>query len=145
MIHLFRKLVVLGVIAACSSAAAQDNAATKFALELNAAKNTEAGSCRLVYVASNETGTALERTAFEVAIFDAEGIVDRVLVLEFGALVAGKTRVLQFDLPEMACDGIGRIVVNDVAACTTAQDGNESGVCMQSLEATTRTSFEFGI
>jgi len=114
-----------------------------FALELNSAKDTEAGSCRLTYVAANQTGTALERTAYEVAVFDADGAVTRLLVLEFGDLVEGKTKILQFDLGNTACSSISRIIVNDAAACII--DGAESPICMQAINASSRTAIQFGI
>jgi hypothetical protein len=126
------------------AAQAQDDAA-QFTLELNAATETEAGSCRLTYVASNQSDVALDRTAYEVAIFDAQGIVTRLLVLEFGALIEGKTKILQFDLAGSACGSISRIVVNDVAACTVAGTSDETDVCMAGLAASSRTAIQFGI
>lgn len=125
------------------ASSAQD--ATSFSLELNAAADTTAGSCRLTYVASNQSDVALDRTAYEVAVFDAEGTVTRLLVLEFGALIEGKTKILQFDLSETACADISRIVVNDVAACTATADGAESAVCLSGLAASSRTAIQFGI
>lgn len=131
-------------MAVAAPALAQD-AAQQFTLELNAAAETDTGSCRLTYVASNQTDTALDRTAYEVAVFDAQGVVTRLLVLEFGALVEGKTKILQFDLSSTSCGSISRIVVNDVAGCTVAGGSEESGVCMANLAASSRTAIQFGI
>ncbi|MFK7836777.1 MAG: hypothetical protein AB8B60_11190 [Sulfitobacter sp.] len=128
-------------VAGTSPASAQDTAT--FSLELNGAAETEAGSCRLTYVAANQTGAALERAAYEVAVFDAQGSVTRLLVLEFGDLVEGKTKILQFDLSGTPCGGISRIVVNDAAACTVG--GAEAQICMQTLSASSRTAIQFGI
>ena len=114
-----------------------------FSLELNGATETEAGSCRLTDVAANRTGNALDRTAYEVAVFDSQGAVTRLLVLEFGDLVEGKTKILQFDLAGTPCGAIARIVGNDAAACVVA--GAESPICMQSLTASSRTAIQFGI
>ena len=109
------------------------------------AADTSAGSCRLTYVAANMSDTALDRTAYEVAIFDAEGVVTRLLVLEFGALIEGKTKILQFDLAETDCASISRIVINDVAGCTRASDGQESDLCLNGLTASSRTDIDFGL
>lgn len=133
-------LSLVGAVQAQAQSAEQ-----QFTLELNAAAETDAGSCRLTYVASNQTDTALDRTAYEVAVFDAQGVVTRLLVLEFGALVEGKTKILQFDLASTACSSISRIVVNDVAACTVSGSGETSGVCMAGLAASSRTAIQFGI
>ena len=123
---------------------AQETAA-QFTLELNAAAETEGGGCRLTYVASNRSDFALDRTAYEVAVFNAEGVVQRLLVLEFGALVSGKTKVLQFDLAGSPCASISRIVVNDVAACTLEATSEPSDVCLDGLSASSRTAIQFGI
>lgn len=116
----------------------------QFQLDLNAVSETEAGDCRLTYVATNQSGTALQRASYQIALFDGEGVVSRLLVLEFGALVEGKTKVLQFDLTGTPCGAISRIVVNDAPACT-ASDGNESQLCMSNLAASSRTAIQFGI
>lgn len=89
-------------------------------LELNTAQDVE-GGCRLTYVATNATAIGLERSAFEVAVFDGNGIVKRLFVLDFGFLPAGKTRVVQFDLPEQGCADISRISVNGPVECASAQ------------------------
>ena len=122
-----------------SSAIAQDSS---FALELNNASEIENG-CRLTYVATNNTGIALTETSYEVAIFDAEGRVQNLLVLEFGQLPVAKTRVVQFDLPALTCGNISRIVVNNLAACVSA-DGTHD-VCLSSLVTSSRTDMQFGV
>ena len=142
--------VATGILALCvavfaDSALAQQADGPQFTLELNNAAETDAGSCRLTYVASNQSDTALDRTAYEVAVFDANGVVTRLLVLEFGALVSGKTKILQFDLAGSPCASISRIVVNDVAACTAADGGAETDICMAGLAASSRTAIQFGI
>lgn len=117
----------------------------QFSLELNAAAETEAGNCRLTYVVTNQSDAALSRTAYELGVFDGQGVVQRLLVLEFGELVAGKTKILQFDLAGSPCASISRIVVNDVAACTLAEAGSESDICLNGLSASSRTAIQFGL
>ncbi len=124
-------------------AAAQD--AAEFSLELNNAAETTAGGCRLTYVATNKTEQELGQTAYEVAVFNADGVVSRILVLEFGALTVGKTKVVQFDLSDQPCAQISRIVVNDVAACTLADGSGEGDFCLSGLVTASRSSIQFGI
>lgn len=122
---------------------AQD--AAEFSLELNNAAETSAGGCRLTYVATNTTGAELAQTAYEVAVFNADGVVSRILVLEFGALTDGKTKVVQFDLADQGCTDISRIVVNDVAACTLADGSGEGDFCISGLVTASRAAIQFGI
>jgi hypothetical protein len=144
---IFKTAIRSAAIAALSLAPiavmAQDTPA--FQLELNAAADTTAGSCRLTYVASNQSDIALDRTAYEVAVFDSSGSVTRLLVLEFGALIEGKTKILQFDLTDTACASISRIVVNNVTACTQTSDKAEIDFCLTGLVASSRTAIQFGI
>lgn len=127
-----------------SIAAVAQDAKPQFTLDLNAAAETEAGACRFTYVASNQSDTALDRAAYQLAVFDAEGVVTRLLVLDLGAMVGGKTKILQFELAQTPCAAISRIVLNDVVACTAA-GGAASDVCMSGLVATSRTAIQFGL
>lgn len=139
------RLLALAISASLSALPLAAQQAGQFSLELNAAAETDTGSCRLTYVAANQSDTALGRTAYEVAVFDAQGVVQRLLVLEFGALVAGKTKILQFDLAGSPCASISRIVVNDVAACTLAEGDLPSDICLNGLAASSRTAIQFGL
>lgn len=122
---------------------AQDAEPT-FALDLNTAADTEQGGCRLTYVASNNTGQALSAVSYQVGVFDGQGIVTDLLVLEFGELIEGKTKIVQFDLGGRACADISRITVNEVAQCALA-DGSAGDFCMTSLETGSRGAIQFGI
>ena len=114
-----------------------------FELELNTAVDVGAG-CRLTYVATNNTGIALERTSYEVVIFDGSGGVSKILVLEFGQLPLNKTRVVQFDLNDQPCNDISRILVNNPVDCDSAQGRHD--VCLKSLIASSRSrTIQFGL
>ncbi|MCK0122312.1 MAG: hypothetical protein ABJO29_00320 [Yoonia sp.] len=123
--------------------AAQDD--PEFVLELNNAAETSAGGCRLTYVATNRTGVDLSQAAYEVAVFNGSGIVSRILVLAFGELPNGKTRIVQFDISDQPCADTSRIVVNDVAECTLAEDGATGDFCLSTLSTASRASLQFGL
>ncbi len=122
---------------------AQD-ATPSFSLDLNNVADTEQGGCRLTYVAANGTGQALNAVSYQVAVFDAQGIVTDLVVLEFGALIEGKTKVVQFDLGGRGCADISRITVNEVAECTLS-DGTVGDFCLTGLETASRSAIQFGI
>jgi hypothetical protein len=128
---------------AAAPAVAQDN--PEFVLELNNAAETSAGGCRLTYVATNRTGVDLSQAAYEVAVFNGSGIVSRILVLAFGELPNGKTRIVQFDISDQPCADTSRIVVNDVAECTLAEDGATGDFCLSTLSTASRASLQFGL
>ncbi|MGQ0565997.1 MAG: hypothetical protein ACT4OK_13125 [Gemmobacter sp.] len=89
-------------------------------LELNTAADVN-GGCRLTYVATNSSLLSLDKTTYEVAVYDQEGIVKMLLALEFGGLPSGKTRVVQFDVPEVGCGSISRILVNKSVECIATE------------------------
>lgn len=145
-VSLLGKMTSTLAVAALSAASVMSGAALaqsgNFALELNNASDTTNG-CRLTYVATNNTGTALTETSYEVAIFDGDGRVSRLLVLEFGALPLGKTKVVQFDLAEQACTDISRIIVNNIADCKSAEGDHD--FCITGLVTNSRNDIQFGI
>jgi len=129
---------VLAAIAIAATAGPVTAQTGTIELELNTANDAESG-CRLTYVATNNTSVALERSSYEVAVYNNDGIVQRLLVLEFGWLPVGKTRVVQFDLPEQSCADISRISVNGPVECASSQ--GEQTVCRdnQILSSRVRT------
>ena len=124
-------------------AAAQDSGSV--VMELNGLTDAQNDSCALTVVTTNRLAQGLQRAAWQVAIFDADGRVKALPVLDFGALLAGKTRVISFVIPGGTCTSLGRVVVNDVVECT-ADDGSDlRNLCLSNLATQNRSSIEFGI
>lgn len=114
----------------------------KLQLELNAAQPTDKG-CRLVFVIKNDLGASLTRAALEIAMFNEAGVVDRLSVLEFKDLVAGKTKVSRFELAGVQCTNISRLLVNGATACEG--DGVQPQACQTALALSSKAGIEFGI
>lgn len=110
-------------------------------LDLNALQPSTDG-CRLTFVVTNGLATLLERAAFEMALFSKAGVVDRLAVLDFKDLPAGKTKVSRFDLAGAACDDISRVLVNEITACTGA--GTDPAACAAGLRTESTSGVQFG-
>lgn len=123
-------------------ALAQDTKPLAFDLELNALQKADAG-CRITFLATNNLGAPLDRAAVETALFNAEGAIDRIVTLDFKGLAAGKSKVLQFELADLPCDGIGRVLINDITACEGT--GLAPTACLEHLKTTTRPAITFGL
>lgn len=106
---------------------AQSAPAPALSLELNAAQPSEKG-CRLTFIVSNALGVDLSRAAFEIALFNEAGVVDRLTVLDFKDLPAGKTKVTRFDLAGADCGKLSRVLINSATECTGT--GVEPAACM---------------
>jgi hypothetical protein len=141
----FRLLpILIALFAIPLSAIAQDAPAPVLSVELNTAADTAEGACRMTFVANNGLTAPLEATSFQFGVFDADGAVSRLIVMDFGALPVGKTKIVQFDIPKQTCAQISRIVVNDVAQCTTTGGVAVEG-CLTSLSTASRGAIQFGL
>ncbi|KQZ98490.1 hypothetical protein ASD64_16105 [Mesorhizobium sp. Root157] len=127
-----RIALTLGSVLFCAAAQAQE--AVQFpalSLELNGAQPSDKG-CRLTFVVNNGLGADLSKAAYEIALFNEAGVVDRLSVLDFKELPSGKTKVVRFDLSGMDCTRISRALVNNSTDCTGA--GIEPAICMERLK-----------
>lgn len=111
-------------------------------LELNGAQPSDKG-CRLTFVVNNNLDADLSKAAFEIALFNQAGVVDRLTVLDFKELPAGKTKVTRFDLAGTECSKVSRVLINGATECTGT--GVEPNACMRKLKTDTRTGIAFGV
>lgn len=132
--------VVLSLALVQPSLAQEAPAGPSLELELNAAQPSDKG-CRLTFVVANKLGSDLTKTAFEIALFNEAGVVDRLTVLDFKDLPKGKTKVIRFDLPGVDCSGLGRVLINQATECAGPEVPPDS--CMRQLKLNSRTDTEF--
>lgn len=136
-------LLLVAALCATPALAQEAQPAAGLALELNALTPSETG-CRVTFLATNRLGTELTRSAFEIALFGTGGGIERLVSLDFNAMPDGKTRVLQFDIGELGCDKVSRVLINDVVACEGT--GLDPKVCLGGLSTVSRLDgVEFGI
>ena len=115
--------------------------ASVLSLELNALEPGDQG-CRITFVVTNGLEGELSKSAFEIALFDADGRIGRLAILDFGQLPEGKTKVRRFDLNGTQCDSIGRVLVNDATECSGPGIGPSS--CIDRLETRSKAGVAFG-
>ncbi len=136
--------VLTSCVLATLPAKAQEVAAPAPALvlELNGAQPSDKG-CRLTFVVTNNLGSELTKAAFEIALFNDAGVVDRLTVLDFNELPAGKTKVARFDLAGTDCTKISRVLINHATECTGV--GIEPKACLSQLKPETKSAIVFGV
>jgi hypothetical protein len=135
MTHRLAAAILSALTILASAAAAQEAAAPRLAVELNRIDQIE-GACRLTFMVENAMGADLDALALETVLFDADGLVERLTLFEFGALPSGVPRVRQFDVPGLACDGLARVLINGVAECPGGLP------CAAALAPSSRTDVE---
>ncbi|KQV83706.1 hypothetical protein [Rhizobium sp. Root1220] len=140
----FAALMVGGLMAVTgvSQVRAQDAAAAAPAagidVELNGLAPSQKG-CMMTFVALNKLASPINKVSFELAFFNDRNAVDRVTVLDFRDLPQGKKRVRQFDMPNVKCDSLTRVLINDTPVC----DGPAAGECMKGLVTRSQVSVPF--
>ncbi|MDQ0563822.1 hypothetical protein QO004_005638 [Rhizobium mesoamericanum] len=130
------------VVASTSQAFAQNAAAASSTkgpeVELNGIAPSKKG-CMMTFVALNNLAAPINKISFELAFFNDKNGVDRVTVLDFRDLPQGKKRVRQFDMPNMTCENVTRLLINDAPVC----DGPAAGECMKGLVIRSKVSVPF--
>lgn len=117
---------------ACAGARAEGS----INLELNKMEPVGKG-CRIYMVFSNETADAIDSFKPDLVFFGQDGVIADRLVVEGGPLPAGKTRVKLFDVGQIDCGSLERVLLNDIRACA----GQLPAACL----AITNTSSRSGV
>jgi hypothetical protein len=123
----------------------QQPAADKVAVELNrlAPGAGGANACQVTMVVRNGTGREFRSLQTDLVTFGPDGVVNGRLLVELGPLPAGKTSLRAFDFPEVACEGIDRVLLNEVPACEDAAGGAVEGGCTALVEPASRAKAAF--
>ncbi|MEQ5869083.1 hypothetical protein J4E08_04120 [Sagittula sp. NFXS13] len=123
-------------------AQAQEDASDKLTIELNSVEAQD-GNCRMSFVVLNGFDTDLKSAVFEAVLFDKAGAVDRMTLFDFGSLPATRTRVRQFVVPQLACDSLGRVLINGAQTCETDIEASTAqDVCGKALNLRSRIDVE---
>ena len=101
---------------ASTSFAQETSQPEELVVDLNRLED-RAEACRLHFVFTNPTDRVFEQLTFDLVLFNPDGIIAERVALDAAPLLADKTIVKQFDIADRACSEIGRVLVNDIAAC----------------------------
>jgi hypothetical protein len=90
-------------------------------VELNKLE-TAGETCKAVMVVENGKGGPIRSLRLDLYAFDPDGVAQKRSMVELGPVPARKTALRQFEISPTPCAQVGRVLLNDVAAC----DGKES-------------------
>lgn len=138
---MIRRILLISAMlsaAAVTGAAAQEAAAAKgLDIELNALAASQKG-CLFTLVAGNGFAQDVSKVSFEFVIFNDKGTVERLALLDFRELPAGKSKVRQFDVPGVKCETVKNLLINDAPVCEG--EGLEKGSCMDGIVTRSKAS-----
>jgi hypothetical protein len=127
--------------------AAPLRAETVLPLELNRLEPVSgaAEGCRIWLVLANDApeAAAIASLRLDLVVFGAEGQIARRAAVELAPVGAGRTAVRLFDLAGLACDRIGRLLVNEVLACRIG--GSDVPNCADHIRPASRAGIRFGL
>ena len=135
-------LAAMLAIGGAQPAFAQDAAAGdgKINLELNKLE-TDKTTCRGYFVVNNRTPDSLKELRIDVILFDKAQVILRRVALSFLDVRSGRTKVVLFDFPDLACDNVGKLLVNEIMGCNGA--AGAISTCADALAVSTRASAGF--
>ncbi|MEP4039275.1 MULTISPECIES: hypothetical protein [unclassified Pseudophaeobacter] len=137
--HIASLVLFLSLVPSLILAQSTEKDPSSLFLELNEVQ--DAGTaCRLTFLVRNETGQTIDQSIFETVVFDSSGSVVSLSLFDFRDLPADRPRVRQFELPNMACGTVGKVLINGANSCLI--EGVESEICDKYLSLSSRQAVE---
>lgn len=109
----------------------------KLAVELNKFEEISGGGCRAYFLFRNDTGSSFEGFQMSLAIFNKEGVIDRLLSIDAAPLPVARTTLKLFEIPQIACADISSVLLHDIPVCKP-QNG-EATDCFPFIDLKSRT------
>ena len=128
------------LLSVATNAIGAETTGRTISIELNRAEERGA-ACRLSFVFTNEVGQPVAKLAIETVLFNKKGQVERFVVLRSRPLPKDKIRAQQFDVNGLKCGDLGRILLNDVKACTIP--GVDPADCLDLIRVRSRAEVPF--
>lgn len=109
----------------------------KLTVELNKFEENETGGCRAFFLFRNQTKLTFEGFEMSLAILNTDGIIDRLLSIDAAPILAARTTLKLFEIPDIACGDISEILLHELASCKP-QNADEMD-CFPLLNLVSRT------
>jgi hypothetical protein len=97
--------------------------------------------CRVYFLVSNPDAQAFDQLRLDLILFANDGVIARRIALDLAPLPPKKTAVRLFDLTGLACDDIGKMLINDVISCShkgSPPTEAERAACLDRLALTSK-------
>lgn len=109
----------------------------RLTVEMNKFEAAEGGGCRAYFLFRNQTGTSFEAFQMSLAVLDKTGVINRLLSIDAAPLPVARTTLKLFDIPGIACEDIGQVLLHDIPACKPQNGQNED--CFPLIDLQSRT------
>lgn len=109
-------------------------------VELNKVEQLE-NACRAYLLFENGHSSRFEEFRLDLVLFDSDGVIARRIAVEAAPLRADRSVVKLFDLADLQCETIDRVLLNDIAPCADEEGARQD--CVDLVELRSRTAIEF--
>lgn len=131
---------LLMVLPAPGQVARSNEAVATLHVQLNKVETTPE-ACRITFLVENGLKTSVDDLKVEVVVFDKKQSILKLVTLAIGALPQQKSRVRQYDIRGLECDGIGRLLMNELKSCEGPNLSPEA--CAASVKLTSHVGIPF--
>ena len=111
---------------------------SKLTIEINKFEEIAGGGCRAFFLFQNSTPTSFEGFEMSLAIFNKQGVIDRLLSIDAAPLPVARTMLKLFEVPQIACTDIGQVLLHDVPVCKPQNAENTD--CYPLIDLSSKTS-----
>ncbi|MEM8663206.1 MAG: hypothetical protein AAGF49_03670 [Pseudomonadota bacterium] len=113
-------ITVAAALPAGSAAAQSPSQGAKVSVELNKMEDRD-GICRAYFIVRNGLPATLKSLELDAYLLDVNGIIAERILLPFGPVEQGRTRIFPFDLaPD--CASYGDMLIDSIIACEGPSD-----------------------
>lgn len=109
-------------------------------IELNKLESVE-GACRAYMIFENNSTESYDSLKLDLVMFDPDGLINKRIAVEGAPLPAGKTSVKLFDITDVSCEQLGRMLLNDVLSCSGPAGARSD--CLAQIETASRNLVSF--
>lgn len=114
--------------------------APRLVLELNKVDVSNEG-CQFHIIIRNDTGSDIEVLGADLVFFDKSGVMANRSNVSFGKVKADKTLFRTFVFPNLNCDDVGQVLVNEVLQCQLARETQID--CLDAMDVSSRAEIDF--
>lgn len=111
--------------------------AERLEIELNKFEQADSGACRAFFLFRNHTGQTFTGFELSLAVFDREGVIDRLLSIDAAPVPAARTTLKLFEIPGTSCDAVSEILLHEIPVCTVPNQ--PASDCFGQISLSSRT------
>jgi len=109
-------------------------------IDLNKTERSDE-NCRITLVFENNSQDFYQKYYMELAFFNKNGVIAQRITVDAAPLRNNKTTIKEFDVPQLQCNDINRVLLNTISKCEPSSEQNLD--CMSLIKLKSHSGIEF--